>query len=411
MQKYSHDSRLEELLTNPLANDIINDFIIDKGLPDKIIERERLKKLTAKQLKILVTPLFDESWSEQYIDIINDYDEQLLDITSAECPPTWWKEAVIYRFCDSSYHNLLRKITQLKSLSVDVVWPDITIWTVEEFNIVLRMLHNNGIKVIVTANNNDEIINQINCGIDGVVVCPTDNGEIHSELRRLNTDTFGKYNGVVSIGYIPNIGLERAKLMTTKERNELNMVFGHIGDVEKPYSLYNLKRYLLRWQQLPGSSWGGIAFDFNTRMLHRLQPRWLYRERVAELLAVLMMTMRGTPIIKQGQELGLSTECATATNDEIECGTIDCYQSLTELRKENKGLVYGDFIPVFKRAKDYFAYFRQYRDERYFIECNLTEHPISRRGEIIRMTPLYCSYGDFTSVLRPYESNIYRITG
>ncbi len=410
MQKYSIDSHLAELLTNPLACDIIYDFIIDKGLPDKIIERKRLKQLTAKQLKILVTTLFDDNFSDSFLELINNYDEQLLDDSNCETSPAWWKEAVIYRLCDYTCHDILSKVAQLKALSVNIVWPDVSSWQSEEFYTLLRELHSNNFKVIISANNKDEIIELLDGGVDGVVLTPDDDGTLHSRMQELNLEVFGAYNNVVAIGYLPTIGLERAKLMTSSQRSELNMVFGQMGDTEKPYSLYRLKRYLLRWQQLPACCWGGLAVDFDTRMLHRLQPRWLYRERVAELLAVLMMTMRGTPIIKQGQELGLSTENVAATNDEIEYGTIECYQKLTALRMENKGLIYGNFIPVFKRSKDYFAYFRHYQGERYFIECNLTEHPLKRPGEITKMNPLYCSYGDFTSVLRPYESNIYRVT-
>ncbi len=410
MQNYSLDSRLLDLLRNPYANDLVHDYMMDKGIPDTVLHRERLQKLTLGQIKRLSTPIYDDGISEDKFDIINAYDEQMLEVTDCKTAEKWWKEAVIYRVVAVGSDEIMGNVPYLKSMSINTVWADLNP-SEETINDMLRMLHDNGLKLILDAKTPQDVTAILNKGVDGVVVTPQDNGEIHESLRDFNENGFGLFNGVVGIGFVPNVGLERAKLMTSSSRGELDMVFGHMGNPEKTYSLYRVKRYMLRWQSMPNCCWGGLSFDIGIRMLHRLQPRWLYKERVAELLCVLMMTLRGTPIIKQGQEIGLSTENVTAVNDEIEFGTPECYRRLIELRRANMALVYGDFLPVFTRDKDCFSYFRQYKDERFFVECNLTEHAVKRRGEIMRMAPLYCSYGDFTSVLRPYEANIYRVTG
>ncbi len=411
MTTFSLDSSLGELLKNPLACDLIDEYMSDKGLPETLLGRNRLQQLSLKQLKRIAAPIYEEKLLEEHLDLINSYDEQLFTVCEDEQVAAWWKESIIYRVDGVAINEIIEILPHLTSLFISVVWVDEDPDNIDNhsFNELLHQLHDSGVKSVVNVRTPQEATDLLNKGVDGVVYV-TQDIDIHQRLRELNSDGYGRYNGVVGIGYIPNVGFERTKLMTAPQRGELDMVFGNIGDPEKPYSLYRLKQHLIKQHSLPSCCWSGLYLDGGARMLYRLQPRWLYRERVAELLTVLTMTSGATPIIRQGQELGLSGEGAGSINDEIECGTPECYRRLAKLRAENRAIIYGKFLPVFVRDKNYFAYFRQLKDEKYYIECNLTDKTLKRRGEISRMTPIYCSYKDFTSVLRPYEANIFKVT-
>ncbi len=410
MGSYSLDSRLGELLENPLAADIIERFTQEKGIPKTLLTRGKLQKLTLQQLSRLTISLYDDDRLEQYIDDINAYDEQILQESESQPIPHWWKEAVFYRMHCKTAEDLAQKLPRLNLLSVDIIWLTAVPGEYSELNAMLQMLHDNDKKLIVTVNSIEQAEVLLKGGVNGIAFAVEEDAKLHQTLRGYNSDCFSNYNNIVTLGYLPSIGHERTKLITCENRGELNLVYGDIGNPEKTFSLDRLKQYLIRHQQLPGSCWGAISFDDGVRMLHRLQPRWLYKDRVAELLAVLLTTLKGSPILRQGQEYGLSGELQNPKNDDSKNDIFDCYSRLIALRKEHKALVYGQFLPVFTRDKNYFCYFRKYKGERYYIECNLTERTISRRGELAKILPLYCSYGDFTSMLRPYEANIYKVT-
>ena len=53
------------------------------------------------------------------------------------------------------------------------------------------------------------------------------------------------------------------------------------------------------------------------------------------------------------------------------------YRKLLEVRRENPGLVYGDVQFAHKKKRDYWACYRTYKGKQYFIEANLSEHPIN----------------------------------
>ncbi len=410
MGKFNLDSSLSDLLQNPLAADIIERFVQDKGIPQTLLTRGKLQRLTLRQLIRITLPLYDDERLEQYIDNINAYDEQLLGDTPCEPVVEWWKETIYYRLYCETAEELAHKLPQLHLLSVETIWLNSSPKSCAELDSMLHMLHQSDKKLIVTAVNLQQAQQLLDRGINGIAICIGDNSTMHETMRSYSLNCFNNYNNIVTIGFLSDVGYERTKLLTCENRGELNMVYGNIGNPDKPYDFNRLKQYIVRNQQLPDNCWSALCLDEGTRMLHRLQPRWLYKDRVAEMLAVLMMTLKGSPILRQGQEYGLSGERPRPKDDNYKNGVFECYSKLIGIRKEHKAFVYGKFLPVFSRDKNYFCYFRVYNGERYYIECNITERTINRRGEITKMVPLYCSYGDFTSLLRPFEANIYKVT-
>ncbi|MBN9225338.1 MULTISPECIES: alpha-glucosidase [unclassified Microbacterium] len=137
---------------------------------------------------------------------------------------------------------------------------------------------------------------------------------LHEHLRQLRAEGFDDPD-CVAIGETPAIGLEMSKLMVGDDRGELDMVFnfdqlendGKTRWDEYRYDLRQLKAYYTRWQaELGDGFWMSLFFDNhdNPRMVSKVDPRPEHRVAVAKLLAMIQFTLRGTPFLYQGQEIG-----------------------------------------------------------------------------------------------------------
>jgi oligo-1,6-glucosidase len=83
------------------------------------------------------------------------------------------------------------------------------------------------------------------------------------------------------------------------------------------------------------------------------------------------------------------------------------YKAMIELRKQNKALIYGDFIPVHERKKDLFCYYRKLDGVQFYIEINLSDKEKSRPEVISNFKRLISNYPEAGKKLRPYEATIY----
>ena len=113
----------------------------------------------------------------------------------------------------------------------------------------------------------------------------------------------------------------------------------------------------------------------------------------------------GTPWIRVNgdfKECNVETELADATS------VLNYFRALIALRKENKEtLVYGDFFPLKTNDKT-FCLFRDSKEGRFYIEMNLTQEKI-KRPRAAQGDCVLSNYTSLTSVLRPYEVNIYQV--
>lgn len=137
---------------------------------------------------------------------------------------------------------------------------------------------------------------------------------LHEYLHQLNVAAFAPHHAF-SVGETPGIGREMAKLLTADYRQELDMVFnfdhletpGHERFDDYEYDLSFLKKYLIDWTEgYPTACWMSLFYENhdNPRIVSKVNPDPQYRGALAKLLAVIQLTMRGTPFIYQGQELG-----------------------------------------------------------------------------------------------------------
>ncbi|PZD96999.1 glucohydrolase [Paenibacillus sambharensis] len=140
---------------------------------------------------------------------------------------------------------------------------------------------------------------------------------IHTYLKELH-EVFSQYP-IVTAGETSSVTIDDVKRYTSPEQKELDMVLmieaSKIADPEhdmweeKQWTLTELKSIVKNWQQeLHGQGWIGLYLSNHDhpRLVSYLGHEGEYREASAKLLATLLLTLRGTPFIYQGEELGMT---------------------------------------------------------------------------------------------------------
>jgi len=161
---------------------------------------------------------------------------------------------------------------------------------------------------------------------------------LHEYLHELRTRAF---LDAFTVGETPGTGLEMNKLLTADEREELNTVFSfdHLENLGKNrfdnyrYNLNHLKRC---FSKLEGAyadvAWPSIFVENhdNPRMVSKVDPREEYRDFIAKLLAVVLLTARGTVFLYQGQELGAANVEFQDLSELRDIESLNKYESLIE---------------------------------------------------------------------------------
>ena len=140
--------------------------------------------------------------------------------------------------------------------------------------------------------------------------------KLHEYLKEIHERAFAPYHAL-SVGEAPGIGLKTGTLMTHPSRHELDMLFNFDG-LETPgharfdvydFDLRYLKKYYQTWMEdYPLGCQMALFFENhdNPRMVSKVDHTLKYREPIAKLLAMMQLTLKGTPFIFQGQELGMT---------------------------------------------------------------------------------------------------------
>ncbi|MCL2008893.1 MAG: alpha-glucosidase, partial [Treponema sp.] len=143
----------------------------------------------------------------------------------------------------------------------------------------------------------------------------------HAILRELRTDVLDKYD-CFTVGETVMVDLEEAKLLCDQNRKELDMLFyfEHLEVdrriarfIPKKFNASKLLEVLTKWQQ--GLEWNALYLENHdqVRIVSHYGPGWgpgkIETENWkngAKMLAILLLTLRGTPFIFQGQEIGMT---------------------------------------------------------------------------------------------------------
>jgi oligo-1,6-glucosidase len=143
---------------------------------------------------------------------------------------------------------------------------------------------------------------------------------IHEFLQEMHREVFaGREDRLLTVGEMPGVTVEQARLFTDPARAEVDMVFQfeHVGldfDGDKwhsrPLRLRDLKASFGRWQAgLAHVGWNSLYWDNHDqpRVVSRFgDDSPAYRRDSATCLATLLHLHRGTPYVYQGEELGMA---------------------------------------------------------------------------------------------------------
>ena len=293
---------------------------------------------------------------------------------------------------------------------------------------------------------------------------------LHKYLREIREKAFEPH-GAFSVGETPGIGMKMCQLVTGEERKELDMVFsfdqletpGHVRFDDYEYDLNYYRDYMVDWMTNYGNQcWMSVFYNNhdNPRMISKITKDAQYHTQLAILLAVMQFTLKGTPFVFQGDEMGLANYEFKSMNEitdveakgyyeeqlrkvgaqeafaQILAGTRehtrvllpwnDCvekypehlkqkpkqevyeaYKELIAIRKHAKGLVYGEFS-LLDGQQGRFVYQRKYGDEKYIIDCNLS-NTHQQAYSIPEDYELLYPGGVNAEELAPYEARIWAL--
>lgn len=299
---------------------------------------------------------------------------------------------------------------------------------------------------------------------------------LHQYLREIHDKAFAPHQAF-SVGETPGLGMKMSRLITGEERGELDMVFsfdhletpGHVRLEDYEYDLNYLRDYMIDWQEHYGDNcWMSLFYNNhdNPRMISKITGDAGLHASLAKLLAVMQFTLKGTPFVFQGDEMGLANYDFTSMDQitdveakgyyaehirsqqpeevfaAILAGTrehtrvllpwnqtlpswhaglvqepkkdvTEAYRELIGLRRRAKALVYGAFY-VRSRKKNRFVYERVLEEEIYLVDCNLGKKSCraygntDRQWELVYDTVKTAGDGIPPKELQGYEARIWK---
>ncbi|MGN2370252.1 glycoside hydrolase family 13 protein [Clostridium cagae] len=163
---------------------------------------------------------------------------------------------------------------------------------------------------------------------------------IHEFLEEINEKVLRDKN-LITVGEMPGVSVEEAKLYTGEDRNELNMVFqfehtdlgnGKYGKWHKnSFKLTDLKKIMTKWQKgLENEGWNSLYWNNHDqpRVVSRFGNDKKYWKESAKMLAICLHMMKGTPYIYQGEEIGMTNVTFQDLNDYKDIEIINAYNDL-----------------------------------------------------------------------------------
>lgn len=166
---------------------------------------------------------------------------------------------------------------------------------------------------------------------------------LHEYLRELRSAGFTRPDGshALMVGETPGIGIEVGRLLTNRQRREMDLIF-NFDVLEPPGKIrwddyryppaYFLDFYLRYLRRLgPDDQMAIFAENHdNPRIVSKitLDPRW--RGAAAKLIATISLTLPGTPFIFQGQELGAVNQDFTSLDQLRDVESLNYFRELID---------------------------------------------------------------------------------
>jgi len=176
---------------------------------------------------------------------------------------------------------------------------------------------------------------------------------VHEFLQEMYLETFSKYD-VVTVGEGPGITKDNAPLYVNSDRNELNMVFslehmflndGPEGKYDyQPTDFLRFKGLFAEWNEALGEKgWGSIFLsnhDFPRVVSRYGNDNEQFRKISAKMLAILLLTHRGTVYIYQGCEIGMTNVAFDSMDDYRDVEARNAWATW-----QAKGVTEAEFLP------------------------------------------------------------------
>ncbi|GGO02993.1 alpha,alpha-phosphotrehalase [Saccharibacillus kuerlensis] len=197
---------------------------------------------------------------------------------------------------------------------------------------------------------------------------------IHEYLREMREKVFDKYPGIFTMGESSEVTIEEVEDYTLPERRELDLILmieaSKICDASddmwtsEPWELGHMKSVMHRWlKELHNDAWIGMYLSNHdhVRMVSYLGDDTEYREQSAKMLSVFLMTLRGTPNLLQGEELGMTNAHFFSSIDDIKEQQALAYY---DLMVNQRGMESEEILRrVLAKARDHSRTPMQWNDE------------------------------------------------
>ncbi len=161
--------------------------------------------------------------------------------------------------------------------------------------------------------------------------------KLHDYLQEMNNSVLSHYD-ILSVGEAPGVTLEKALEFVDEDRNELNMFF-HFDlmalDREQndllilprdDWKLTDFKGIFTRWDKIfSKKGWGSLYLDNHdfpravSRWANDSEKHWRHS---ATMLQTLLLTMRGTPYVYYGGEIGMTNAYFKTSEDYRDINTL-----------------------------------------------------------------------------------------
>ena len=156
---------------------------------------------------------------------------------------------------------------------------------------------------------------------------------MHRIFQEIRHDVLDHYD-CFTVGESAFVDIDDAKMLCEPGRKELDMLFyfDHL-QVDRRIERYIPRKFkanklldvLTKWQQ--GLDWNAVYLESHDqpRIVSHYGSDGEYRERSAKLLATMQFTLRGTPFVYQGQEIGMTNFDFTGLSqlNDVESRNID----------------------------------------------------------------------------------------
>jgi oligo-1,6-glucosidase len=166
--------------------------------------------------------------------------------------------------------------------------------------------------------------------------CYANGPRLHEYVQEMNREVLSRYDAM-TVGEGAGLTWEDGPPLVDERRKELDMIyhFDHIGMDRKRETprmpLPEFKAIFGRWDRALGSTgWVSVLLgnhDF-PRMVSRFGDGGALRVPSSKMLATLLMTMRGTPYVYQGDELGMTNTTFTSIQDFDDIETRNAYAEI-----------------------------------------------------------------------------------